>query len=116
MATLMQHMKPWMQRSIVESEARIEKMMEQNIQAVHNHHNAFELRVLERSVPAIDVTTFQKELASLRADTVPEFAHAVPKDEAVMTALFGYTMPPPDSSRAAGKSHHSNYNSDTEEA
>uniref|UniRef100_M1DQM0 Integrase core domain containing protein n=1 Tax=Solanum tuberosum TaxID=4113 RepID=M1DQM0_SOLTU len=57
-----------MQLSIEEYEARMEQMMDQKIQAIHKCLDAFELRVLERPTPTIDVTTFQMALASLRAD------------------------------------------------
>ncbi|KAG5571279.1 hypothetical protein H5410_061045 [Solanum commersonii] len=51
MATLLHHIQPWMQKSIAESEARIDQMMEgmmdQKVHAVNKRLNAFELRVLE---------------------------------------------------------------------
>ncbi|WMV41758.1 hypothetical protein MTR67_035143 [Solanum verrucosum] len=65
------------------------------------------VRVLERPTPTIDVTTFQTELARLRADvdallalikSIPEPAPEVEKDEVVMSTLFGDPMPPPDTS------------------
>uniref|UniRef100_M1DXJ9 Integrase core domain containing protein n=1 Tax=Solanum tuberosum TaxID=4113 RepID=M1DXJ9_SOLTU len=103
MATLLQHVKPWMQRSIKESEARVEQMMEQmmdqKVQAVHKHLDAFELRVLE-SPP----------------ETEPESASMVSADEVVMTALFRDIMPPPDSSYTTGKRPRSDRTTDTDEA
>uniref|UniRef100_M1DUE6 Integrase core domain containing protein n=1 Tax=Solanum tuberosum TaxID=4113 RepID=M1DUE6_SOLTU len=55
MATLLHHIQPWMQKSIVESEARIEKIVakqtKQQIQAVHKRLDAFELRVLVSQPP-----------------------------------------------------------------
>uniref|UniRef100_M1DUW8 Integrase core domain containing protein n=1 Tax=Solanum tuberosum TaxID=4113 RepID=M1DUW8_SOLTU len=104
----LQSILPWMQRSIAEFEARMEQMMDQKFQAVHKHLDVFDLRVLERSTLTIDVTAFQTELASLRADVaallgpvekVPEFAPTVREDEVAMTSLLGDTMPPPNSSR-----------------
>uniref|UniRef100_M1E1D4 Integrase core domain containing protein n=1 Tax=Solanum tuberosum TaxID=4113 RepID=M1E1D4_SOLTU len=51
MATLLYHVKPWMQRSISESKARMERktehMMDLKVQAVNKCMDAFELRVLE---------------------------------------------------------------------
>ena len=51
MATLLHHIQPWMQKSIAESEARmehrIEGMMDQKVQAINKRLDAFELRVLE---------------------------------------------------------------------
>uniref|UniRef100_M1DC09 Integrase core domain containing protein n=1 Tax=Solanum tuberosum TaxID=4113 RepID=M1DC09_SOLTU len=79
----------------------------------------------DRPAPTIDVTTFQMELASLRADVaallgladeVPESVSMVPENEVVMNALFGNTMPLPDPFRAAGKCHHSDHTSDMDEA
>uniref|UniRef100_M1DK04 Integrase core domain containing protein n=1 Tax=Solanum tuberosum TaxID=4113 RepID=M1DK04_SOLTU len=119
-------MKPWMLRFVEESEARMEKMMERKIQAVHKRLNAFEFIVLERSTPTIDVTTFQIELATLCADVdpllapdkfVPEPAPEVEEDEVVISTLFSDTMPPRDSSRASGKRHRSFvHTSDAEES
>uniref|UniRef100_M1D987 Integrase core domain containing protein n=1 Tax=Solanum tuberosum TaxID=4113 RepID=M1D987_SOLTU len=103
----------------------MEQMVDRKIQEVNKCLDAFELRVFYRYAPAIDLTTFQMELASLRAkvdallaptDIVPESAPAVPEDEVVMTDLFGDTMPPSDSSCVVGKSHRSDHTSDTEEA
>ncbi|KAK4713527.1 hypothetical protein R3W88_019434 [Solanum pinnatisectum] len=114
-----------MQRSITKSEVRMEQMMDQKIQVIHKRLDAFELRVLHRPAPTIDVTTFQRELSSLYADIIallapteskPEYALAVPKDEVVMTILFGDTMQPPDSSRATGKCHRSDHTSGVDEA
>ena len=71
-ATLLHHIQPWMQQSIAESEARMERrmegMMDRKIQTVNKRLDAFELRVHERPAPAIDLSFFQAELASLRAD------------------------------------------------
>ncbi|KAK4733799.1 hypothetical protein R3W88_008060 [Solanum pinnatisectum] len=72
MATLLHHVKPWMQKSIAESEARMERrmetMMDQKVQAIHKRQHAFELRVIERPTPTTDLFSFQTELDSLRAD------------------------------------------------
>ncbi|WMV24283.1 hypothetical protein MTR67_017668 [Solanum verrucosum] len=78
MATLLQHVKPWMQRSIVEFEAR-------------------ELDSLCADFAAL--------LAPL--ETKPESSPTAPDDDVVMTALFGNAMQPPDSSRCVGKHPHS---------
>uniref|UniRef100_M1DVY0 Integrase core domain containing protein n=1 Tax=Solanum tuberosum TaxID=4113 RepID=M1DVY0_SOLTU len=98
MATLLQYMRPWMQRSVEESKARMEHMMDGKIQAVHKCLDAFELRVLERHAPTIDMTTFQSKLAKLCADVdailapaevVPKTTPKAKEDEVVMSALFG---------------------------
>uniref|UniRef100_M1DRJ3 Integrase core domain containing protein n=1 Tax=Solanum tuberosum TaxID=4113 RepID=M1DRJ3_SOLTU len=111
MATLLQHMRPWMQHLIEDSEARMEKMMDQNIHAVHKRLYAFELRILKSLAPNIDVTTFQTELANLRADvdailatpdTAPEVTPTTEEENAVMNALFGDVVPPSNSYRAVG--------------
>ncbi|KAG5621180.1 hypothetical protein H5410_006398 [Solanum commersonii] len=48
MATLLHHIQPWMQKSIAESKARVERriegMMDRKVQAINNHPDAFELR------------------------------------------------------------------------
>ena len=45
MATLLDHIQPWMQKSITESEARMERKMQWKIAEVHQRLDAFELRV-----------------------------------------------------------------------
>uniref|UniRef100_M1DK06 Integrase core domain containing protein n=1 Tax=Solanum tuberosum TaxID=4113 RepID=M1DK06_SOLTU len=107
-----------MQLAMEESEARIEQrvehMMDQKVQAVHKHLDAFELRVLERPTPTVDLTILQKKIENLRADitgllvtpeTEPESesARMAPVDNTVVTALFSDDMLPPDSSCATGK-------------
>ncbi|KAG5632237.1 hypothetical protein H5410_003954 [Solanum commersonii] len=63
MATLLHHIQPWMQKSIAEFEARMEQtiegMMDRKVQAVNKHLDVFELRVLERPVLAIDLSSFR---------------------------------------------------------
>lgn len=49
-------------------EKRIAELMEQKIQAFHQCIDAFELRVLARPVPTINLTPHQDVVASLRAD------------------------------------------------
>uniref|UniRef100_M1DEQ1 Integrase core domain containing protein n=1 Tax=Solanum tuberosum TaxID=4113 RepID=M1DEQ1_SOLTU len=100
-------------------------MMDQKVQAVNKRMDAFELRVLKRPGPTIDVTTFQDDLASLRADVaallapdtkVPESAPAVLEDEMVMTTMFGDTMPPPGFDHTDGILPRSDHTIDIEEA
>lgn len=95
-----------------ESEARMERMMDVKILAVHKRLNAFELRVLERPVPTVDINTFQTELARLCYDVdallapteaVPKTAPVEEVDEVVLSSLFGDEIPVPYPSRAAGK-------------
>ena len=61
MATLLHHIQPWMQKSITESEARLEMKMhqftERKIAEVNQRLDAFELRVLARPAPLMDVST-----------------------------------------------------------
>ncbi|KAG5615083.1 hypothetical protein H5410_014907 [Solanum commersonii] len=72
MATLLHHIQPWMQKSIAKFEARMEHwmegMMDRKVQAINKHLDAFELRVLDRSSPAIDLFTLLADLASLWTD------------------------------------------------
>ena len=78
MATLLQHMQSWMQKSITESEERLERKMEQfterKIAEVNQRLDAFELRVLARPALSVDVSTLQAAVDSLRAedDTILE--------------------------------------------
>ena len=68
MATLLHHIKPWIQKSINESEARMARKMQRKIAEVHRRLDAFELRVLARPDPPVDVSTLQAAVDSLRAD------------------------------------------------
>ncbi|KAG5605840.1 hypothetical protein H5410_027332 [Solanum commersonii] len=90
-----------MQNSIVEFEARMERrmegMMDRKVQTVNKSLDAFELRVLERSAPTIDLSSLQAELASLRTDidailtapTVePQAAPTTLADDTMLDALF----------------------------
>ena len=50
MTTLLHHIQPWMQKSIIESQERLERKMVQFIERktaeVNQHFDTFELRVL----------------------------------------------------------------------
>ena len=101
MATLLHHIQPWMQKLITESEARLERKMqhftERKIGEVKQRLDAFELRVLARPAPPVDVSTLQDAVDSLRADIDTILEARVPKSEApsvepvddtVLAALF----------------------------
>uniref|UniRef100_M1DZH1 Integrase core domain containing protein n=2 Tax=Solanum tuberosum TaxID=4113 RepID=M1DZH1_SOLTU len=96
MATLLHHIQPWMQKSIAKSEARIERrmegMMNRKIQDANKRLDAFELRVLERPDPTIDLSSFQFELASLRDDVHAILATPTIDPQAAPTALADYTV------------------------
>ena len=68
-ATLLHHIKPFMQRSIVEAEESLERKIaqhiERNIAEVHQSLNAFKLRVLARLASPVDVSTLQDVVESL---------------------------------------------------
>ena len=72
MATLLHHIQPWMQRSIVEAEERVEQRMvqhtERKIAKVHQCLDAFELQVLARPAPPVDLLILQAAVDSLRTD------------------------------------------------
>ena len=72
MATLLHHIQPWMQKSIVDVEEQMEKMiaqqMEQKIQVVHKRLDAIKIQVLARPPPTIDLPTLQEVVASLRVN------------------------------------------------
>ncbi|WMV45546.1 hypothetical protein MTR67_038931 [Solanum verrucosum] len=112
MASLLQHMRPWMQRAVDEAEARIEKMIDDKSKSVHMWLDKFELRVLQRpqTQPTIYVTSFQSELDQLRAevvalatqaDIVPEVAPEIEANGVVLSALFGDEIFPHEPSRVA---------------
>ena len=134
MATLLHHIQPWMQRSITETEECLERKMvqytERKIAEVHLSLDAFELRVLARPAPPVDVLTLQAAVDSLRTDIdmilearVTEFEapSAEPAEDTMMAALFAISeIPPPpprehakrlrvpeeDESRERKKEHH----------
>ena len=71
--------------------------IEQKIAEVHQRLDAFELRVLARPAPSVDVSTLQATVNNLRADIdtilearVPEFEalSAEPAEDTMMEALF----------------------------
>ena len=113
MATLLHHIQPWMQRSIAEAEERLERRMvqliEREITEVHQCLDAFELRVLARPAPSVDVSTLQAAFDILRADIdmilearVPESEapFVEPREDTVMAAIFAtseISPPPPES-------------------
>ena len=78
---------------------------EWKIAEVHQRLDAFELRVLARPSPQVDVSTLQAAVDSLRADIdmilearVPESEapSAEPAEDTVMAALFATSeIPPP---------------------
>ena len=104
MATFLHHIQPWMQKSITESKARMERKMQRKIAEVHQRLDAFELRELARPAPPVDVSTLQATVDSLRAniDTilearVPEPVEAV--EDTVLADLFATSDIPPPSPR-----------------
>ena len=101
MATLLHHIQSWMQKSIIELSERLERKIvlctERMIAEVHQWLDAFELRVLARSAPPVDVSTFQAAVDSLRPDIDMILEARVPESEApsvepaedtVLAALF----------------------------
>uniref|UniRef100_M1DAS0 Integrase core domain containing protein n=1 Tax=Solanum tuberosum TaxID=4113 RepID=M1DAS0_SOLTU len=128
MATLLHHVKPWMQRSISEFEARMERRMEHmmnlKVQAVNKRLDAFDLRVLERLAPITDIFSFRTELDHFWADLdailapsmdAPESVPIAPVDDTVLHARSSEDIPQSESSRAQGKRHHFSHTSDATE-
>ena len=112
MATLLHHIQLWMQKSITESEARIERKMqhftERKIAEVNQRLDAFELRVFARPSPPVDVSTLQAAVDSLRADidTIvearvpdPEAPSVEPAEDTVLATLFATSEVPPSPPR-----------------
>ena len=108
-ATLLHHIQPWMQKSITEAEERLEWRMvlhtDRKITEVHHRLDIFELRVLARPAPLVDVSTLQAAVDSLRIDIdtilearVPESGapSAEPAEVTVLAALLStLDIPPP---------------------
>ena len=101
MATLLHHIQPWMQKSITESEARLERKMQQfterKIAEVNQRLDDFEFLVLARPAPLVDVSTLQAAVDSLHVDIDRILEARVPESEApsvepaedtVLAALF----------------------------
>ena len=109
MATILHHIYPSMHKSITESEERLQRKMaqytERNIAEVHQRLDTFELRVLARPAPPVDVSTLQAAVDSLRADIDTILEARVPESEApfvepaedtVLVALCATSeIPPP---------------------
>ena len=94
MVTLLHHIQPWMQKSITESEERLERKM---VQYREQSLDAFELRVIARPSPPVDVSTLQAAVNSLRAyiDTIlearmpeSEAPSVEPVEDTVLAGLF----------------------------
>ena len=105
-----------MQKSITESEARLERKMQQfterKIAEVIQRLDAFELRLLARPAPPVDVPNLQAAVDSLREDIdtilearVPdsEAPSVEPAEDTVLAALFTTSEIPPPSSRESAK-------------
>ena len=105
-----------MQKSITESEARLERKMQQfterKITEVNQRLDAFELRVLARPAPSVDVSTLQAAVDSLRADidTIlrarvleSEAPSVEPAKDTVLAALFTTSEIPPPLPRESAK-------------
>ena len=116
MATLLHHIQPWMQKSITESEERLERKMvqytERKIAEVHQRLNAFELRVIAQRGPPVDVSTRQAAVDSLCVyiDTIlearvpeSEAPSVEPTDDTVLAALFATSEIPPPPPREHAK-------------
>ena len=106
-ATLLHHIQPWMQMSIADAEEHLERKMVQHIERkiakVHQRLDAFELRVLARPAPQVDVSTLQAAVESLRADIdmiledrvhESEDPSAKPTADTVMAKLFATSETP----------------------
>ncbi|TMX01568.1 hypothetical protein EJD97_024277 [Solanum chilense] len=118
MAMLLHHIHPLMQSSIAKAEERLDWRMvqhtERKIIEVHQRLDAFELRVLARPSPQVDVSTLQVAVDSLRADINMILEPRVPESEApslvlaadtMMAALFATSEIPPPPTREHAKRH-----------
>ena len=118
MATLLHHIQPLMQRYITEAEDRLERRMvhyiEMKIAEVHHRLDAFELQVLARPAPQVNVLILQVAVNSLRTDIdmilearVPESKapSTEPAEDTMMAALFATSEIPPPPLREHAKRH-----------
>ena len=107
-----------MQKSITEFEECIERKMQQfterKITEVNQCLDAFDLRVLARPAPPVDVLTLQAAVDSLRADIDTILRARVPESEApsvepaedtVLAGLFTTSEIPPPPPRKSAKRH-----------
>uniref|UniRef100_M1DGQ6 Integrase core domain containing protein n=1 Tax=Solanum tuberosum TaxID=4113 RepID=M1DGQ6_SOLTU len=95
----------------------MEGMMDRKIQAINKRLDSFELGVLERPTPTIDLSSFEAELATLRADVdailatptiEPQAAPTAFADDTVLDALFSGTAEAgPEPTHTKGKRHRS---------
>ncbi|TMX05316.1 hypothetical protein EJD97_024783 [Solanum chilense] len=96
MDTLLHHIQPWMQKSITESEERLERKMmqftERKIAEVNQRLDAFELRVLARPSPPARVP--ESKAPSVK-----------PSKDTVLAALFATSDIPPPPPRESAKRH-----------
>ena len=105
-----------MQKCIIESEERLEQKIiqytERKIAEVHQCLDAFELRVLVRLPPPVDVSTLQAVVDSLRANINTILEARVPESQApcvepaediVLAALFATSEIPPPPPREHAK-------------
>ena len=108
MATLQHHIQPLMQRSIAEAEERLERKWSTTQSGRSLRFISvwsFELRVLARPAPQVDVSTPQAAFESLRANIdmilearVPESMDpsVEPAEDTLVAALFATSeIPPP---------------------
>ena len=116
MAKLLHHIQPWMQKSITESEERLERKMvqftERKIAEVHQRLDAFELRVLARPALPVDVSTLQAAVDNLHADintilearvSESEAPSVEPAEDIVLADLFATSEIPPPPPRENAK-------------
>ncbi|TMX04112.1 hypothetical protein EJD97_011552, partial [Solanum chilense] len=103
-------------RSITESEERLERKMvqftERKIAEVNQRLDAFELRVVARPAPPMDVSTLQATVYILRADidtilearvSDSEALSVEPAEDTVLAALFATSEIPPPPPRESDK-------------
>ena len=104
------------EKTITESEEHLKRKMvkytERKIAEVHQRLDAFELRVLARPAPPVDVSTLQATVDNLRTDIDTILEARVPKSEApsvepaedtVLATLFATSEIPPPPPREHAK-------------
>ena len=117
-ATLLHKIQPWMQKTITESEKRLERKIvhftEWKIAEVNQRLDTFDLRVLARPTTLVDVLTLKAAVDSIRADTdtilearvlESEPLSVEPAEDTMLAVLVATSENPPPPPRESAKRH-----------
>lgn len=114
MATLQHYINPWMLNSIIEVKEHMDRNIETNIMEINKCLNAFELCVLTRNEPSVDVSTRKVSVESLREEIYTIQEGRVPESEVpceepaeniILATLFSTAVVPQPARRDHAKRH-----------